>query len=301
MNIIEHLKANKLMVIFCLLFSFGVAVADNSKNNPLQAKNEAVLREAARAAMKAGIQGPTTIPLTDQAGLDLPKQYIFIPRKEATALMQALGNRVRSEFLGIVVPEAASQWIITIDFNKSGYVKDGDAKEWKADELFNSLKAGTEEANKERAEKGFPTMEIERWIEPPAYNPSSHKLIWSIQARDSENDDVVNYNTYALGREGYFKLNLITSSASISQDKLNANKILSALHYNKNKRYEDYVKETDRVAEYGIAALVTGIVAKKLGLLALIGVFFMKIWKLLALACIAFSGKIKNLFTRKKS
>jgi uncharacterized membrane-anchored protein len=60
------------------------------------------------------------------------------------------------------------------------------------------------------------------------------------------------------------------------------------------------VQGKDHIAEYGLAALITGIAAKKLGLLALTGVFIIKIWKMLAIACVVFLGKFKKLFKRNK-
>lgn len=53
--------------------------------------------------------------------------------------------------------------------------------------------------------------------------------------------------------------------------------ILGALHFNKEKAYEYFVEGDDKVAAYGIAALVTGVAAHKLGLIALIGAFIIKL------------------------
>ena len=40
--------------------------------------------------------------------------------------------------------------------------------------------------------------------------------------------------------------------------------------FNQGKRYGDFDSTTDKVAAYGLAALVAGVVVKKLGLLALL-------------------------------
>ena len=42
--------------------------------------------------------------------------------------------------------------------------------------------------------------------------------------------------------------------------------LLADLDYNSGKRYEDFNASTDHIAEYGLAALIGGIAAKKLGL-----------------------------------
>src|SRR5262250_574839 len=78
----------------------------------------------------------------------------------------------------------------------------------------------------------------------------------------------VNYNTYALGRHGYVSLNLVTEYAVIEKEKPIAQRLLGALEFNAGTRYADFNSATDRVAEYGLAALVGGFAAKKLGLFA---------------------------------
>ena len=55
------------------------------------------------------------------------------------------------------------------------------------------------------------------------------------------------------------------------------------------------------MAEYGLAALVAGVAAKKLGVLAMGGLFFAKFAKIiLALAAVA-GGTIFKMFRRKPS
>jgi uncharacterized membrane-anchored protein len=112
---------------------------------------------------------------------------------------------------------------MTVDHTAEGYVKDDDAKNWNADELLQSLKDGTEEQNKEREKIGIPALDIVGWIETPNYDASNHRLIWSLKAIDrgaaADAPATVNYNTYALGRDGYFQINLLTSVATIEKEK----------------------------------------------------------------------------------
>jgi len=71
--------------------------------------------------------------------------------------------------------------------------------------------------------RGFQEWEVVGWVEKPAYDPATHRLVWSLLSkRKGEPDTVekgVNYNTYALGREGYFSLNLLTLSTRVDIDK----------------------------------------------------------------------------------
>jgi uncharacterized membrane-anchored protein len=276
---------------------------------PDPAQNEAALEAEASAAWQAGAnagtRGPAPVPLAEQAVLELPADYIFIPKAEATRIMRAMGNIVGDQsFLGLVAgTKQGDNWFVAARYIKEGYIKDGDAKEWNADDLLQQLKQGTEEANRERARRGFPQLEILGWVEKPAYDPDDHRLVWSMLSKTKGEPDAadkgINYNTYALGRDGYFSLNLVTSSNRIDSDKAVAHTLLAALSYNPGKRYEDFNATTDHIAEYGLAALIGGVVAKKIGLLAVIGVFVLKFAKVIGFAALAFGGAIWRFFRRK--
>lgn len=296
-----------LLASLTLLLQVETSFAASSQNQQSESNQNISSQEreyelTLRAALKAATQGPAIVPLINQGSLSLPENYLFIPKNEATAFMKANGNTTRSEFVGLIISKVDDlRWFITVNFIKSGFLRDGDAKDWTADNLMKSLKEGNDEANKKRVASGFSPLEIVGWVETPKYDASTHRLVWSMlaQHKDSGSEPVVNYNTYVLGREGYFKLNLVTDNSSIAEDKFIAHKILASLHYNDGMRYEDFNEGTDRVAEYGLAALITGVAAKKLGLLALAGAFFVKMWKLIFVVPVLLWGMIKKLFGHK--
>jgi uncharacterized membrane-anchored protein len=216
-----------------------------------------------------------------------------------------MGNRTGPGLLGTVFPDGDAPWFVVINFHAAGYVKDDDAKDWKADELLTSLKEGTEAGNEDRRKRGIGEIEVVGWVEAPKYDVASHRLVWSASVREkgaaANAPQGANYNTYALGREGYISLNLVTDLASIERDKSAAHELLGALDYTEGKRYADFNASTDRVAEYGLAALIGGIAAKKLGLLALIGAFILKFWKVGLIALAALGALLPGLLKRKKS
>ncbi len=253
---------------------------------------------AAQAAKAVTLAGPSDVKLGEQAVLKLPAGMEFVPQPAAGRLMRAMGNSGDANLLGLVQSTGDAKWVVLARYEASGYVKDDDAREWNVDELFTSLQEGTEAANKERAQRGFPELEIIGWVQKPAYEAANHRLVWSMAARrkgqPDESAQSVNYNTYALGREGYISLNLITAREAIEQDKPAAHTLLSALAFNDGKRYEDFNSGTDNVAKYGLAALVAGVAVKKLGLFALAAAFFVKFAKLLLLAGIGVLAMIQK-------
>ncbi len=256
-----------------------------------EASRELELKTAFAEGAKAATKGKADVPLLAQASLHLPSNYMFIPQPQAARIMRALGNTASKSLVGLVFPASGTQdWFAEIKFIESGYVKDDEAKDWKAGALLASLREGTEEANKDRIARGFAAIEVVGWAQPPIYDLKSHRLVWAATNRELNSADTtlgVNYNTYALGREGYFTLNLLTDADKLSNNKVHSVTLLAALEYNKGKAYTDFDSSTDNVAAYGITALVAGVAAKKLGMFALIAAFAAKGGKILIIAGIA--------------
>lgn len=265
------------------VFAACAALAAEPAGTGADARAEAVW-QAAGAAMQ---RGPAEVALLEQATLALPAGYGFVPREQSVAVMQLMGNHTDERFLGMVFPLGGENWFVTVDYEPSGHIEDDDAQHWDADGLLSSLREGTEAGNEERAKLGFPPMQVTRWIESPAYDPEDHELVWSVEARLKGGDDpdpTVNYNTYVLGREGYISMNLVTAVSAVERHKLAARELLAAVRFNDGRRYADFDPSSDKVAAYGLAALVGGLAAKKLGLLATAGLLLAKFGKVIALA-----------------
>jgi uncharacterized membrane-anchored protein len=270
------------------------AQAAEAPENPAWAEAKAVAKE-----------GPADIAIAGQALLHLPAGRVFVPQPQAGKLLTAMGNPgEHNELSGLVFPKGEGEWFATLRYIASGYVKDGDAKEWKADDLLASYKEGTEAGNEERKKMGGAPIEITGWAEPPAYEASTHRLVWAMSSKEkgapADAALGVNYNTYALGREGYLSLNFVTDLKDLPAQKPDAKALLGALEFDKGKRYEDFDSATDHVAEYGLAALVVGVGAKKLGLLAVAFAFVAKFAKIILLAVVGFGAAITKFFKRDK-
>jgi uncharacterized membrane-anchored protein len=294
---------SRAAVALFVLFQLAQPAASQA---PMDAAGrEQELKAAFAEGWKAAAQGKADVPLAGQAAIHLPPNYTFIPQPQAARIMRALGNTASPSLSGLIFPSSGPQtWFVAVKFISSGYIKDDEAKDWKADELLANLRAGTEEANKDRAARGFEPIEVVGWAEPPAYDPRTHRLVWAATNREKNHPDGslgVNYNTYALGREGYFSLNLLTDADMLAGQKVHSRTLLAALEYNKGKDYSDFNASTDNVAAYGITALVAGVAAKKLGLFALIGAFLVKGAKILIIAAGAGLLALRRLFTGRKT
>jgi uncharacterized membrane-anchored protein len=229
---------------------------------------------------------------------------MFLPTPVASETMVAMGNLVGDEFVGLIWPETEdAAWFVTVDYIDSGYIPDDDARDWDTDELLDSLRQGTKEANRWREDNGFVPIEVTGWIQEPVYDSAQHQLVWSAGVKDvgvpESEADSVNYNTYVLGRRGYLSLNLVTGVTEIADDRPAMDTLLANTSFNQGLRYTDFDSSTDKVAAYGLAALVGGVAAKKLGLLAVLGAFLIKAWKLLIIGAIALGALVKKVAGRK--
>lgn len=264
------------------------------------------IESAMKAAFAAAQQGPADVKLGEQAVVHLPQNMFFVPRFQAERLMQAYGNGKDPSLLGVVMPKSDDDdWVITVNFDKAGYIKDDDARNWNVSELLDSLREGTEQSNEERKKRGFPELSVDGWVEAPKYDSNTQRLVWSVAAKHkgagADEDPTVNYNTYALGRDGYITLDLITQQSLVPKDKTAVLALLDTLNYVDGKRYADFDSSTDKVAEYGLAALVAGVAAKKLGLFAVIAAFLAKFAKVGILAAAALGGGLWKRLRGKKN
>lgn len=294
-----------LLTVLLWLVPVAATQAEPAKTNVSAEEQE--YRAAVAAAQNVLKIGPAEVQLLDQAVLKLPQGYGFIPSKEAARLMRSMGNVMRQDPVGMIVPTGtnADSWFVVVRFDPAGYIKDDDAKDWNAAELLNNIKEGTEAANEERRTRGIPELEILGWVEVPKYNAASHQLVWSISSKDkndkSSDNRGINYNTYALGRDGYISMNLVTDLKSVEAQKPMAHTLLAGLEFTNGKRYADFNASTDKVAAYGLAALVGGLAAKKLGLFALMAAFFVKFAKVFILGGAAAMAVLGKWWTNRRN
>jgi uncharacterized membrane-anchored protein len=163
-----------------------------------------------------------------------------------------------------------------------------------------STMASCSRSNPERKKQGYPAMTLVGWAETPHYDKASHKLYW---AKELQSDDSpqhgLNYNIRVLGREGVLVLNAVAGLDQLGQIKTEMQKVTTATNFTAGNRYADFNGSTDKVAEYGIAALVAGGVAAKLGLFAKLFALLLAFKKLVVIGVAAAGSWIWKVFKRK--
>ena len=256
---------------------------------------------AAEAPAVAWIQGPKTVDLGSVAQLALTEQQSFAGASDARKLMEAMGNAATNKEVGLVVPRAEDQdWMIVFEYSDVGYVKDDDKDKIDADAILKGISEGTEEGNKRRKARGIPGLHVKGWFEKPHYDATSHNLVWALLAQDDGGHQVVNYNVRLLGRGGYMSVTLVDEPSKLAASKAEVTGVLSAFSYKSGKRYAEF-RPGDKIAEYGLIALVAGgagAAAAKLGLFGALAKLLAKGGKAIVLAVVALVAALRRGIAR---
>jgi uncharacterized membrane-anchored protein len=241
------------------------------------------------------LEGPATAKLEKIAQLAVPAGYVFLDGKTTRALMKEHGQPVSGNELGLLSPTNEA-WTVIFEFSDVGYVKDDDKDKLDADKLLADIKRGTAAGNKERVAAGRPPLEVVGWDMPPKYDPTSHNLEWAIRAT-SAGQPILNYNTRLLGRKGVMEVVLIVEPDQLQTTLPTFRSLLADYSFQSGQSYAEY-HSGDKVAKYGLAALVLGgtaVGAAKLGLFAWLLVLLKKGGKLIIVACVAVAAFFKKM------
>jgi uncharacterized membrane-anchored protein len=244
------------------------------------------------------IEGPATAKLQDIAQVQVPAGYVFVDGKGLRALLKKAGEPTSGNEMGLLRPTNHA-WTVIFEFRDIGYVKDDDKNNLDADKLLKAIKEGTAEANKERVKNGNAPLEVVGWEQPPKYDEATHNLEWCIRGT-SEDRAIVNFNTRLLGRKGVMEAVLIVDPEKLPETMPAFRDVLANYSFQTGQTYAEY-HSGDKVAKYGLAALVLGgaaVGAAKLGLLTWVLVLFKKGFKLIVVAFVAIVASIKKLFAK---
>ena len=215
-----------------------------------------------------------------QATLHLGKAFYFLGPEDAKQVLKEWGNPpdAADGVLGIVFPAGKrfvdDTWGAVITYENMGFVVDKDADKTDYAKMARDEQAAEGEENDNRKQKGFQTIHLMGWAQPPSYDKARHTLIW---ARDlqfgGEKSDSLNYDLRVLGRRGVLSVNLVSKMSELPAVRADAGQLANAITFNAGAGYGD-VQPSDKRAELGVAGLVAAglgvAAAQKFGLLAVI-------------------------------
>lgn len=242
--------------------------------------------------------GPTSGDIATRAKVSVPEGYVFLGESDTRRFLELSGNPPRDGRY-MVAPKSL-QWFAVFEFEESGYVKDDEKID--PDALLKSLQESDGPSNEERTRLGMPALHTDGWQVAPHYDSDTKRLEWGVRLRTDSGKTTVNYTSRLLGRKGVMSAILVASPESLNQDTAEFKQVLGGYSFVGGEKYSEFT-QGDRVAEFGLAALVLGgaaAVATKKGLWGVIGGFLAAFWKVLAGVVVAALAGLKSIFTKKK-
>lgn len=245
------------------------------------------------------------------AQVNVPESWLYLPPADAEQLLTLWGNPPGSgsDTLGMLVqansgPSDPDGWAVIITYDNSGHVTDEDAGEIDYAELLAQMQQESKEGNEFRRQEGYPTVELVGWAEEPRYDAAEKKFYWAKELKFEGNEaNTLNYNVRVLGREGVLELNAVAGIEQLPAIRAGIPEVIAMASFVEGQRYADFNESTDKLAGYGLAALVAGGVAAKTGLWAKLVALLIAGKKLLIPLVIGIGLFIPSLyrrFTRRK-
>ena len=249
----------------------------------------AIIEELKKLAWQGG---PGEGAIGAQATIRIPIGFSFLDDGNTRRFLELMGNPPRDQHY--LIAPANLDWFAVFSFDPAGYVRDDEKIDAQA--LLESLRKGDGPGNEERKRLGMGPIYTDGWHVPPRYDPGARRLEWGMRLRDDRGALHVNYTNRLLGRGGVMSAVLVASPQTMNDDMKAFNRILAGYKFVAGEQYAEF-RQDDRIAGYGLAALVLGGAAA-----AKTGMFEpLLLWTIVAGALVAGGLLLKKFFGRKKT
>jgi uncharacterized membrane-anchored protein len=272
------------------------------------------LSSDARAQIASSLKWQTaTITLKNGlAKINLTSDFRFLDHDDAEKVLHDLwGNPPDPNSLGMIFasdvgPLDPGRWGIVVSYEEGGYVKDDDAEKINYTDLLKQMQQEIHDSNPERVKAGYHALELTGWAAPPRYDKGTHKLYWAKELKVGDYPDhTLNYDIRILGRRGVLVLNAVASMDEFASIDQKMPSVLAMVDFQPGNLYADFDPKIDKVAEYGLTALIAGGAlagAAKLGLFGLlfkyIVVVVLALKKALIVVVVAVVAGVKKLWSK---
>jgi uncharacterized membrane-anchored protein len=289
------MRLPKILVLVLALSCAVVARAEDAPAEPQTPEQKAFV-EKLRAL--DWVKGPKTVDAQGDARLVIPDKFVYLDAPNTTKFLELQHNL--GDGREVMVAPSGLQWMAYLQFSDEGYVKDDEKID--APALLKTLQENTEKANEERKRRGWGTLRVVDWAAPPVYNTTTKRLEWAT-VLESQEGRAVNFSTKILGRRGYTSVIMVTDPANLANAESALDTVLTGYAFNPGERYADW-RSGDKVAKYGLAALIVGgvaAVAAKKGLFSVLAGFLAAGWKFIVAGVVAATAWLRRLFARKQA
>jgi len=207
--------------------------------------------------------------------LHVPDEYYFLGGRDSERVLVDLwGNPPGQAVLGMLFPAHytpfdSQAWAVTVEYDDQGHVSDADAADIDYDDLLRSMQDDIRDSNAARREAGYEEVRLLGWAEAPHYDAAHKQLYWAKVLRCGDAPETtLNYEIRKLGRQGVLRMTFIAGTPQLAEINDSRDGVLAMAEFNPGHTYAEFDPGMDKVAAYGIGALIAGKVAAKTGLLA---------------------------------
>ncbi|MBS0388442.1 MAG: DUF2167 domain-containing protein [Proteobacteria bacterium] len=241
------------------------------------------------------VKGPASEAIAGNSTLKVPEGFVYLDRADTKKFLEL--NHNLGDGQEVMIAPAEGEWTAYLEFDDGGYVKDDEKID--ADALLKSLQQNTEAANDERKQRGWEPLHVTGWATPPAYNAATKRLEWATLLSSNGHENA-NFFTKILGRRGHTTVVLVSSTRQLPASEAQLDQVLEGYAFNAGETYAEW-QPGDKVAEYGLAALILGgaaAVATKKGLWGVLAGFLAAAWKAIAAAVVGIGAWLRKRFAR---
>jgi uncharacterized membrane-anchored protein len=231
------------VVVFVLL---AIAPGTAQQNNP----NDELWSEVKKLDWQLG---PTQGSVAGIASIVVPKDSVFLNSAGTRHFLELQGNLGTDN--DYTFAPADLSWFAVFSYDPSGHVADNEIID--PDALLDLLKKTNDAGNEERKRRGLETLTLEEWYVSPHYDIQTRRLEWATKLRDSSGAVTVNYAIRLLGRTGVMSALLVSNPTSLDKDIKSFKTALAGFDFDSGQKYAEF-RSGDKVAEYGLAALIVG-------------------------------------------
>lgn len=283
-------RLRRSVVLTLLIGAFATAQTVRAEDPPA-GDAEQTERDELPSFLKGATVGPATASMSDIAEIDVEKGLLWVDGDRTREFLEMSENPSSGSEVGMLY-SLEGGWFTLFEWEDCGYVKDDDHGKLDHDAMLKSIGEGIKAGNEARKSRGWEPLRLVGWSPAPRYDTATRRLEWGVKVASSGGASV-NYNTRVLGRRGVMHVNLVAEPKELDELIPRFHGLLSAYRFKEGGRYDQFTSG-DKVAEYGLAALIVGGAAAaglKFGILQ-------KFWKLIVVGVLAVVGFVGNLFKK---
>lgn len=277
-------------VILMMIGAFSIVHSVRAED-PAAGESAAAERDELPSFLKGATVGPATASMSDIAEIEVQEGLLWVDADRTREFLEMSQNPSSGSEVGMLF-SPDDGWFTLFEWEDCGYVKDDDHGKLDHDAMLKSIGEGIKAGNEERKSRGWEPLRLVGWSPAPHYDTSTRRLEWGVKVASSDGASV-NYNTRVLGRRGVMHVNLVADPKALDGLIPRFHGLLNGYRFKEGGRYDQFTSG-DKIAEYGLAALIVGGAAAaglKFGILQ-------KFWKLIVVGFLAVAGFIGSLFKK---